>query len=195
MAYRFNNYWTKYVAYCSMRAERFSTASHYAFPKTCSLIPSVIRASECRSCFRTTAGVAQSAVSGFALAKIKTLSCAPGPSQRKRITLDSLKGCRVGALGSQKANSGLDWPKSAGLRQPERGAGHDQHEIPGCDVAENWSGRAGSRCFPDAPLPFDRRRFVQQAGDVRQGCRPDFSGKVSGVSPSRNRGANVSSDI
>src|SRR6266404_9316341 len=98
----------------------------------------------------------QSAVSGLALGKIRILSRAPGPSQRKRITLDPLKGCRVEALESQKANSGLDWPKSAGLRQPERGAGHDQYQIPGCDVAENWSGRAGSRCFPDAPLPSDR---------------------------------------
>ena len=46
--------------------------------------------------------------------------------------------------------------------------------------------------FPYLSIAADS---AKRAGDVREGRRPDSSGKVSGVSPSRNRGANVSGDV
>src|SRR5882672_12567671 len=62
--------------------------------------------------------------------------------------------------GSQEPKRGI--LGYTGLNRQEytsqtKGACHDQCQVPGCDVAEDWSGRAVSRCSPDAPTTFDRR--------------------------------------
>ena len=57
------------------------------------------------------------------------------------------------------------------------------------------AGVLGLGAFLMLPYPSIAGERGQNAGDVRQGRRADFSGKVSGVSPSRNRGADVSGDL
>src|SRR5437879_13227916 len=76
------------------------------------------------------------------------------------------------------------------------GAGHGHYEFSARHVVEYWSQRTGSECFSDHFNGTACRRTGQdQAGDVFEGHRTDFAGKMPGLPPARADRAHVIADL